>query len=191
MWARCLQLLDSRTHTCPLSLVHPIFQADKNLKDWILFRSSSRLLECIDTFRDNTGTKEYIENQIFPTTRFPSDHALVSSVSCPCFFFFIHDELLRTRSHARTRNLTQQMLRTSLFEQKQLANRLVAQGPPALNYFTTCAAVCLSPDSSLFANSVLESAGAAERRQETGRRRVRYMHRHACVNFRHMQKDRL
>ena len=107
VWARCLQLLDSRTHTCPLSLVHPIFQADKNLKDWILFRSSSRLLECIDTFRDNTGTKEYIENQIFPTTRFPSDHALVSSVSCPCFFFlsmmscFAQD---RMRAHATLHN---------------------------------------------------------------------------------------
>ena len=55
-------------------------RADKNLKDWILFRAGNRAMRCVETTRDNTGAKHYVENQIFPTTQFPSDHALVASV---------------------------------------------------------------------------------------------------------------
>ena len=32
------------------------------------------------TTKDNTGSREYIENMVFPTLSFPSDHGITSTV---------------------------------------------------------------------------------------------------------------
>lgn len=53
-------------------------KGDKNPKDFILFFDSD--FEVISTKKDNTGLKKYIENMVFPTLSFPSDHGITSSV---------------------------------------------------------------------------------------------------------------
>jgi hypothetical protein len=59
-----------------------LVKADKNLKDWILFRSgdASTIVTCCNSSRDNTGARAYVDDLIFPTTSFPSDHAVVSAL---------------------------------------------------------------------------------------------------------------
>jgi len=58
-----------------------VSKGDKNPKDFILFRK--------DAFRpqtarkDNTGEGRYIEDMVFPTLHFPSDHAIVSTTLRP------------------------------------------------------------------------------------------------------------
>ena len=64
-----------------------LVKADKNLKDWIILRSGDALTQvtCCNVSRDNTGARSYHDNLIFPTTSFPSDHAVVScmlTISC-------------------------------------------------------------------------------------------------------------
>eukprot|EP00960_Hanusia_phi_P043756 756237-Hanusia_phi.AAC.3 len=54
-----------------------ITKADKNLKDWIVFSLSQ--LECRCAHKDNTGSASYIEDMVFPTMNFPSDHAIVAA----------------------------------------------------------------------------------------------------------------
>ena len=63
-------------------------RADKNLKDWIVFRRAASAggplrpgAACSQASRDNTGVGQFVPNQIFPTTSFPSDHAIVCAVS--------------------------------------------------------------------------------------------------------------
>mmetsp|Transcript_55103 Transcript_55103/g.112683 ORF Transcript_55103/g.112683 Transcript_55103/m.112683 type:complete len:567 (+) Transcript_55103:131-1831(+) len=53
-------------------------RADKNLKDWVVFNQSQ--LEPSSTLKDNTGKRHYIDDMVFPTMQFPSDHAIVSTV---------------------------------------------------------------------------------------------------------------
>lgn len=50
-------------------------KGDRNPKDFILF--SSHFLAG-ETWRDNTGKGEYIEEMVFPTLDFPSDHAVIA-----------------------------------------------------------------------------------------------------------------
>ncbi|KAG8458545.1 hypothetical protein KFE25_003080 [Diacronema lutheri] len=54
---------------------------DKNPKDFILFPKGSYALE--RTAKDNTGRGAYLEQTVFPTLAFPSDHALISTVLRP------------------------------------------------------------------------------------------------------------
>merc|ERR1712113_135577 len=54
---------------------------DVNPKDFILFLKS--YFEVSETWKDNTGNKEYIENMAFPTLKFPSDHAILATVLKP------------------------------------------------------------------------------------------------------------
>mmetsp|Transcript_24087 Transcript_24087/g.37801 ORF Transcript_24087/g.37801 Transcript_24087/m.37801 type:complete len:473 (-) Transcript_24087:283-1701(-) len=54
-----------------------ITKADKNLKDWIVFYESQ--MSSKDATKDNTGNRKYIEEMVFPTLDFPSDHAVVAS----------------------------------------------------------------------------------------------------------------
>mmetsp|Transcript_52082 Transcript_52082/g.106205 ORF Transcript_52082/g.106205 Transcript_52082/m.106205 type:complete len:568 (+) Transcript_52082:625-2328(+) len=54
-----------------------IRKADKNLKDWIMFYISQTSAK--DSCKDNTGSRSYIEEMVFPTLDFPSDHAVVSA----------------------------------------------------------------------------------------------------------------
>ena len=59
-------------------------RADKNLKDWIVFRrarAGGPGAVCSQASRDNTGVGQFVPNQIFPTTSFPSDHAIVCGVT--------------------------------------------------------------------------------------------------------------
>ncbi len=55
-----------------MSLEDKDLKGDKNAKDFILFfRADYRLLR---TKKDNTGSGTYIEDTVFPTLAFPSDH---------------------------------------------------------------------------------------------------------------------
>ena len=53
-------------------------KGDKNLKDYILFYESD--YELLETKKDNTGEKKYVEGMVFPTLQFPSDHGITSTV---------------------------------------------------------------------------------------------------------------
>lgn len=55
-----------------------IGKGDKNPKDFILFFDADYSVE--RTTKDNTGQKKFIENMMFPTLAFPSDHAITSSI---------------------------------------------------------------------------------------------------------------
>ena len=54
-----------------------VSKGDKNPKDFILFSRSMFTLQA--SHKDNTGEGKYIEDMVFPTLHFPSDHGLVSS----------------------------------------------------------------------------------------------------------------
>jgi hypothetical protein len=73
----------ARTHLQPqlnkaVSLEEKDIKGDKNPKDFILFFSSD--FTVTSTKKDNTGSKKYIENMVFPTLSFPSDHGITSTV---------------------------------------------------------------------------------------------------------------
>ena len=53
-------------------------KGDKNPKDFILFYESDYAV--MEVHKDNTGTKQYVENMVFPTLDFPSDHGVTSAV---------------------------------------------------------------------------------------------------------------
>lgn len=52
-------------------------KGDKNPKDFIIFRKGH--FSVLSSIKDNTGTRAYNEDMVFPTLQFPSDHALVCS----------------------------------------------------------------------------------------------------------------
>lgn len=54
---------------------------DVNPKDFILFPKSD--FKVIQTWKDNTGEKKYIEDMAFPTLEFPSDHGILATVIEP------------------------------------------------------------------------------------------------------------
>ena len=54
-----------------------VAKGDKNPKDFILFTKSAFELKA--AAKDNTGEKRYVEEMVFPTLRFPSDHGIVSA----------------------------------------------------------------------------------------------------------------
>ena len=51
--------------------------ADINPKDFILFPKDH--FEVVQTTKDNTGKKKYVEGMAFPTLNFPSDHGVLST----------------------------------------------------------------------------------------------------------------
>ena len=53
-------------------------KGEVNLKDWILFYDNQ--MRCVSVGRDNTGNGEFNESMVFPTLKFPSDHAIVSTL---------------------------------------------------------------------------------------------------------------
>eukprot|EP00286_Rhodomonas_abbreviata_P026452 CAMPEP_0181306350 /NCGR_PEP_ID=MMETSP1101-20121128/10249_1 /TAXON_ID=46948 /ORGANISM="Rhodomonas abbreviata, Strain Caron Lab Isolate" /LENGTH=945 /DNA_ID=CAMNT_0023412393 /DNA_START=482 /DNA_END=3319 /DNA_ORIENTATION=+ len=53
-------------------------KGDVNLKDWIIFYSSQ--VQTSESMRDNTGERRFCEEMVFPTLKFPSDHAIVSTL---------------------------------------------------------------------------------------------------------------
>jgi hypothetical protein len=53
-------------------------KGDKNPKDFILFQENDFIL--LQTTKDNTGARNYIENMVFPTLDFPSDHGITSTI---------------------------------------------------------------------------------------------------------------
>jgi len=53
-------------------------KGDVNPKDFILF--SKKDFEVVQTWKDNTGMKEYIEDMAFPTLNFPSDHGILATI---------------------------------------------------------------------------------------------------------------
>ena len=61
-----------------ISLEEKDLKGDKNPKDFILFFDSD--YHIINTIKDNTGNKKYIENMVFPTLSFPSDHGITSTI---------------------------------------------------------------------------------------------------------------
>jgi len=54
-----------------------VSKGDKNPKDFILFPRTG--FELLRAAKDNTGEGRYIEDMVFPTLRFPSDHGIVST----------------------------------------------------------------------------------------------------------------
>lgn len=56
-------------------------KGDVNPKDFILFPQNT--FNVIQTFKDNTGKKAYIEDMAFPTLEFPSDHGIVTTILEP------------------------------------------------------------------------------------------------------------
>ena len=53
-------------------------KGDRNPKDFILFFKAD--FQVIETWKDNTGYREYIEEMVFPTYKFPSDHGISSTI---------------------------------------------------------------------------------------------------------------
>lgn len=73
----------ARTHLQPqlnkaVTLEEKDTKGDKNPKDFILFFDAD--FEVITTMKDNTGDKKYVENMVFPTLKFPSDHGITSTL---------------------------------------------------------------------------------------------------------------
>jgi hypothetical protein len=52
-------------------------KGDKNPKDFILFYDKD--FKTLNTYKDNTGDKKYIEGMVFPTLAFPSDHGITAT----------------------------------------------------------------------------------------------------------------
>ena len=53
-------------------------KGDKNPKDFIIFFTTD--FSVVETIKDNTGLRKYVENMVFPTLSFPSDHGITSTV---------------------------------------------------------------------------------------------------------------
>jgi hypothetical protein len=53
-------------------------KGDVNPKDFILFGKND--FEVVQTWKDNTGEKQYVENVAFPTLTFPSDHGILATI---------------------------------------------------------------------------------------------------------------
>jgi hypothetical protein len=53
-------------------------RGDRNPKDFVLFSQHFKVVD--EPTRDNTGKASYIEEMVFPTLDFPSDHAAISMV---------------------------------------------------------------------------------------------------------------
>jgi len=53
-------------------------KGDINPKDFILFNKED--FSVVETMKDNTGDRKYIEDMAFPTLRFPSDHGVLSTI---------------------------------------------------------------------------------------------------------------
>lgn len=73
----------ARTHLQPqlnkaVSLEEKDKKGDKNPKDFILFFDAD--FTVLSTTKDNTGQRRYIENMVFPTLSFPSDHGITSTI---------------------------------------------------------------------------------------------------------------
>jgi hypothetical protein len=56
-------------------------KGDVNPKDFILF--PKRDFAIVQTWKDNTGRKQYIEDVAFPTLEFPSDHGILATIIEP------------------------------------------------------------------------------------------------------------
>lgn len=54
-----------------------VSKGDKNPKDFIIFPQAA--YKPLSVSKDNTGHRKYIEDMVFPTLEFPSDHGIVSS----------------------------------------------------------------------------------------------------------------
>lgn len=73
----------ARTHLQPqlnkaVRLEEKDTKGDKNPKDFIVFFASD--FTVVSTKKDNTGEMKYIENMVFPTLSFPSDHGVTSTI---------------------------------------------------------------------------------------------------------------
>ena len=80
--ARNFTTFHARTHLQPqlnkgVFLADRDIKGDKNPKDNILF--IPKRFSSLATVKDNTGKAEYIENMVFPTLEFPSDHGITST----------------------------------------------------------------------------------------------------------------
>ena len=72
----------ARTHLQPqlnkaVKLEDKDSRGDRNPKDFILFFDND--FRVVRTGKDNTGERKYIENMVFPTLSFPSDHCVTST----------------------------------------------------------------------------------------------------------------
>jgi hypothetical protein len=56
-------------------------KGDVNPKDFIIFPKKD--FDVVQTWKDNTGQKRYIEDTAFPTLEFPSDHGILATIIEP------------------------------------------------------------------------------------------------------------
>jgi hypothetical protein len=56
-------------------------KGDVNPKDFILFGKKD--FDVVQTWKDNTGEKSYVEDMAFPTLDFPSDHGILATIIKP------------------------------------------------------------------------------------------------------------
>jgi hypothetical protein len=56
-------------------------KGDVNPKDFILFPKSD--FTVVETWKDNTGKRKYVEDVAFPTLQFPSDHGILATIIEP------------------------------------------------------------------------------------------------------------
>jgi len=54
---------------------------DVNPKDFIVFGKED--FKVVQTWKDNTGEKKYVEDMAFPTLKFPSDHGILATIISP------------------------------------------------------------------------------------------------------------
>jgi len=73
----------ARTHLQPqlnkaASITERDVKGDRNPKDFIVFYDSD--FEVYSTTKDNTGKAHYVDDMVYPTLSFPSDHAITATV---------------------------------------------------------------------------------------------------------------
>jgi len=74
---------NARTHLQPqlnkaVAFADKDKKGDKNPKDFVLFFAADYKVQHVT--KDNTGERHYIEEMVFPTLQFPSDHGITSAV---------------------------------------------------------------------------------------------------------------
>uniref|UniRef100_A0A7S0MPE3 Endonuclease/exonuclease/phosphatase domain-containing protein n=1 Tax=Pyramimonas obovata TaxID=1411642 RepID=A0A7S0MPE3_9CHLO len=74
--------LNARTFMQPqlnkaVKMSEKMAKGDHNPKDFILFAKDQHTASSV--FKDNTGTREYVEGMVFPTLQFPSDHGIIGA----------------------------------------------------------------------------------------------------------------
>ena len=82
----CIQYYHIFSNTCRIESIpidsddiQTMGDVDRNPKDFILFRDGAFESVDKDATKDNTGKRRFVDDIVFPTLEFPSDHAILSA----------------------------------------------------------------------------------------------------------------